>query len=314
VVDSDTEARDPVPGYINLYKEGELQRRAEVLDGKLDRCDLCPRTCGVDRNAGRVGSCGIDAHPKVAAINLHNWEEPPISGTRGSGTIFFSGCTLKCVFCQNFPISQLGVGRSMSIEDLASGMLRLQRRGAHNINLVTSTHQMAAVVKALLLAVPRGLRIPLVYNSSGYEALDTLKLLDGIIDIYLPDIKYSASSVALKYSGAADYVGINRQALVEMWRQTGPIRTDGNGIAHKGMIVRHMVLPEGLSGTHESLSFLAREIGPEIWISLMNQYFPAYKGIDLPPLDRKVTEDEYETAFLELTDLGFLNGFSQNCS
>jgi putative pyruvate formate lyase activating enzyme len=201
----------------------------------------------------------------------------------------------------------------MSVEDLASGMLRLQKRGAHNINLVTSTHQMAAVVKALLLAVPRGLRIPLVYNCSGYETLDTLKLLDGIIDIYLPDIKYSDSHIAQEYSGVADYVEINRRALLEMWRQTGPIRTNGDGIARTGMIVRHMVLPESLSGTHESLSFLAREIGPEIWISLMNQYFPAYKGIDLPPLDRKVTEAEYDTAFRALTNLGFLNGFAQSC-
>lgn len=311
--DLDADAHDLVPGYVYLYNDGVLQRRAEVLAAKLDRCELCPRACGVDRNGGKVGFCGIDAHPKIAAINLHHWEEPPISGTGGSGTIFFSGCTMKCVFCQNYPISQLGVGRIMSVEDLASGMLRLQKRGAHNINLVTATHQMAAVFKALLLAVPLGLRIPLVYNSSGYESLDILKLLDGIVDIYLPDIKYSDSHTAKKYSGAGDYVGINREALVEMWRQTGPIRTDRNGIARKGTIVRHMVLPEGLSGTEESLSFLAREIGPEIWISLMNQYFPAYKGPDLPPLDRKVTEDEYETAFRILTTLGFLNGFVQSC-
>jgi putative pyruvate formate lyase activating enzyme len=313
VVDSEADARDLLPGYARLYEEGELQRRAEFFEAKLERCDLCPRACGVDRNSGKAGFCGIDTHPKIAAINLHHCEEPPISGTRGSGTIFFSGCTLKCIFCQNYPISQLGVGRRMSVEDLASGMLRLQKRGAHNINLVSSTHQMAAVVKALLLAVPGGLRIPLVYNTSGYEALDTLKLLDGIIDIYLPDIKYSDSRIAQRYSGAADYVEINRQALLEMWRQTGAIRTDGNGIARKGMVVRHMVLPEGLSGTHESLSFLAREIGPHVWISLMNQYFPAYKGTDLPPLDRKVTEDEYETAFRALTALGFSNGFAQDC-
>jgi putative pyruvate formate lyase activating enzyme len=313
VDESDAGVRGSMPGYIYLYNEGELLKRAETLEAKLSACALCPRACGVDRNKGKLGFCGIDSHLKIAAINLHHWEEPPISGTRGSGTIFFSGCTLKCVFCQNYPISQLGVGQTMSTEDLASGMLRLQKRGAHNINLVTSTHQMAAVARALLLAVPRGLHIPLVYNSSGYESLETLRLLDGIIDIYLPDIKYSESKTSQKYSGAGDYVEINRQALLEMWRQVGRIRTDANGIAYRGMIVRHMVLPEDLSGTRDSLSYLARRIGPEIWISLMNQYFPAYKGHELPPLDRKVSEGEYEAAFQALTEFGLLNGFVQDC-
>jgi putative pyruvate formate lyase activating enzyme len=313
VNDPSPDGHEPMPGYVYLYAEGELRRRAEALEAILNRCELCPRACGVDRNAGKTGFCGIDAQLKVASINLHHWEEPPISGTRGSGTVFFSGCTLKCVFCQNYPISQLGVGQMMSIEDLASGMVRLQKMGAHNINLVTSAHQMAGVVKSLLLAVPLGLRIPLVYNSSGYESLATLKILDGIVDIYLPDIKYSDSRLAQGYSGAGDYVGINRRALIEMWRQTGPIRTDENGVARKGMIVRHMVLPGGLAGTEESLAFLKHQLGPEIWISLMNQYFPAYKGTDLPPLDRKVTETEYETAFQALTDLGLLNGFVQDC-
>jgi putative pyruvate formate lyase activating enzyme len=201
----------------------------------------------------------------------------------------------------------------MGVEDLASGMLRLQKKGAHNINLVTSTHQMSAVVEALLLAVPLGLRLPLVYNSSGYESIDTLRLLDGIVDIYLPDIKYSDSSIADRYSRAPNYVRVNRKALLEMWRQTGPVRMDGRGIARRGMIVRHMVLPEGLSGTEQSLSFLAGEIGPEIWISLMNQYFPAHEAHRLPPLNRKVTEDEYEIAFGSLTALGFSNGFVQEC-
>ncbi len=213
-------------GYLELLETGELLRRAEALDAKLTRCDLCPRACGVDRKSGKVGYCSVGSLPRIAAINLHPWEEPPISGTRGSGTIFFSGCTLRCIFCQNYPISQLGVGREMSVEDLASGMLKLQDKGAHNINLVTSTHQMPAVVHALVRAAHRGLRIPLVYNSSGYESVETLRLLDGIIDVYLPDIKYSDPEIAEKYSGAADYVSCNREALVEMWRQAGPIRTD----------------------------------------------------------------------------------------
>ncbi|MHC1729822.1 MAG: radical SAM protein [Syntrophobacteraceae bacterium] len=301
------------PSYIDLFESGELLQRAEALEAGLSRCDLCPRRCGVDRNKGETGHCGTGSLPMVASINIHRWEEPPISGSRGSGTIFFSGCTLKCIFCQNYPISQLGVGRLISAEELASGMLDLQKRGAHNINLVTSTHQMAAVVRALVSAVPRGLRIPLVYNSSGYEFAATLKMLDGIIDIYLPDIKYSESAIARKYSGASDYVKYNREALLEMWRQVGPIRNDAEGIAYRGMIVRHMVLPENLSGTKECLGFLAREMGPQVWISLMNQYFPAHQGPATPPLDRKVTESEYEQAFAQITDLGLSNGFVQEC-
>lgn len=308
---ADPDAVDLRPGYVRLFESKELARRAERLESKLDRCDLCPRACGVDRNGGKKGYCGVDARPRVAAVNLHPWEEPPLSGTRGSGTIFFSGCTLRCIYCQNYPISQLGVGRSLSVEELGAEMVRLQQEGAHNINLVTSTHQMASVVRALNLAVPRGLRIPLVYNSSGFESLETLRLLDGIIDIYLPDIKYCDSRIARRYSGAADYVPHNRRALIEMWRQVGPIQTDRSGVARRGMIVRHLILPGSLAGTRRSLSFLARRLGPEIWISLMKQYFPAHRGPSHPPLDRKVSEQEYEAAFRCAVDMGLLNGFVQ---
>ncbi len=299
-------------GYLKLLATGELSRRAQALDARLHRCDLCPRSCGVDRKSAKVGHCGVGSLPKVASIYLHHWEEPPISGTCGSGTIFFSGCTLKCIYCQNYPISQLGVGREMSVEDLASGMLGLQDKGAHNINLVTSTHQMPAVVSALLSAAHRGLRLPIVYNSSGYESVETLRLLDGIIDVYLPDIKYSDPETAKKYSGVADYVRYNREALVEMWRQAGPIRIDSQGIALNGMMVRHLVLPENLSGSLECLSFLARRFGPQVWVSLMNQYFPAHKGPSTPPLDRKPTGEEYEAACAALTALGISNGFVQS--
>ena len=199
----------------------------------------------------------------------------------------------------------------MGVEDLASGMLKLQDKGAHNINLVTSTHQMPAVVHALVRAAHRGLRIPLVYNSSGYESVETLRLLDGIIDVYLPDIKYADPEIAEKYSGAADYVGCNREALVEMWRQTGPLQTDADGIALKGMMVRHMVLPENLSGSGECLSFLAREMGPRVWVSLMNQYFPAHKGPSTPPLTGRRPQEEYEAAFAVMTGLGIFNGYVQ---
>ena len=253
----------------------------------------------------------MDARPKVAAMSIHRWEEPPISGTRGSGTVFFSGCTLQCLFCQNYPISQLGVGRYCRVEELAEGFLDLQRKGAHNVNLVTATHQMAAVVKALLLAVPKGFRLPVVHNGSGYEKVAVLELLDGIVDIYLPDIKYADAKVARRCSGRADYVVCNRRALQEMWRQVGPLKVDADGIARRGVLIRHLVLPEDLAGTDESLAFLASTMGPDVWISLMRQYFPAHRALGCPPLDRKITKTEYERAFQALGALGLEKGFIQ---
>lgn len=299
------------PHYLTLYRQGILTERARRLDEMLTACCLCPRRCGVNRKAGEVGACGVEARPKVAAMSMHRWEEPPISGTRGSGTIFFSGCTLACLFCQNYPISQLGVGRYLEVEELARGMLDLQRKGAHNLNLVTATHQMAAVLQALLLAIPDGFMLPIVHNGSGYERVRVLEVLEGIVDIYLPDIKYAAPEPAQRYSGRSDYVVYNRRALLEMWRQVGPLKVDAEGIARRGMLVRHLVLPEDLAGTAASLAFLAAAIGPELWISLMHQYFPAHRAVHLPPLDRKVTRQEYEAAFRAVCELGLENGFIQ---
>jgi putative pyruvate formate lyase activating enzyme len=299
------------PRYIGLYESGVLAERVKLLEDHLRCCTLCPRQCRVNRQDGRIGACGVGALPKVAAINIHTWEEPPISGSRGSGTIFFSGCPLECIFCQNYPISQFGVGRDMSEDELAMGMLELQRRGAHNINFVSPTHQIPFIAKALLLAVPMGIRIPIVYNTSGYERVDVLHLLEGIVDIYLPDIKYADPSAAGFCSKRPDYVDHNRLALLEMWRQTGPLRVNDKGIAQGGMMVRHLVLPDDLSGTRECLAFLKARLGPQVWVSLMHQYFPAHKAFDNPPLDRKVTDDEYEQAFRVLTDLDLNNGFVQ---
>ncbi len=300
------------PGFLTLHENGELARRAEALRGKLRACSLCPRECRVDRTKGQKGACGVGDRPKIAAMSIHPWEEPPLSGIGGSGTVFFTGCTLTCIFCQNYPISQLGVGREIGVKDLAEGMLDLQRKGAHNLNLVTATHQMAAVVEALLMAAECGFRLPIVYNTSGYEHIETLRLLDGIIDIYLPDIKYADAEVARTCSGKADYVVHNRAALMEMWRQVGPLKVDERGVAVKGMLVRHLVLPDDLSGTTESLRFLAREMGPQVWVSLMNQYFPAHLAHGKPPLDRKTTEDEYARACALLDCFGLENGFVQS--
>lgn len=302
-----------VPGYVALYESGELAERALTLNKILSSCTLCPRQCRVDRTRGLTGACGVDSRPKIAAASIHPWEEPPISGTRGSGTIFFTGCTLSCIFCQNYPISQLGVGRNLTTEELAEEMLALQRKGAHNINLVTATHQMPAVVEALLIAVPKGLSIPLIHNGSGYERIEILRLFDGIVDIYLPDIKYAESDVAQRLSGRADYVRHNRAALVEMWRQRGPLRIDAEGLACSGTLIRHLVLPGGLSGTSECMEFLSHAIGPDVWVSLMNQYFPAHRAVNRPPLDRKVSSEEYEKAFEVLLELSLDNGFVQSC-
>lgn len=301
-----------VPGYLSMVESGELAERAFSLRTMLRSCTLCPRHCRVDRTSGHRGACGVDARPMVAAMSVHPWEEPPISGFRGSGAIFFSGCSLKCVFCQNYPISQMGVGRTIEVRDLAKGMLELQRKGVHNINLVTATHQVHAVVEALLLAVPQGFRLPLVYNTSGYEDLGTLRLLEGIVDIYLPDIKYADPVVAHRYSGRWDYVRKNRVALLEMWRQVGSLAVDAEGLAFRGLLIRHLVLPGGLSGSRRSLAFLAREIGPEVWVSLMMQYFPAYRAHDYEPINRKVTEEEYEEVFELLGHFGLENGFVQS--
>jgi putative pyruvate formate lyase activating enzyme len=303
------------PGYLTLYKSGELKRRAEAAGAMLEACELCPHRCGANRLAGELGVCRMGALPKVSSWNLHRWEEPPISGTRGSGTIFFSGCTGRCRFCQNYPISQFGYGMVVEVDRLAGMMLELQRKGAHNINLVTPTHFVPQILAALVHAVRGGLRLPLVYNTSGYDSESTLKLLDGIIDLWLPDAKYADDAIARRLSGFKGYVAGNRAALREMVRQVGPeLVLDQDGLAVRGMIVRHMVLPEGLSGTPQVLGWLARELSPRVHVSLMDQYFPAYRAIDDPILGRKVTDEEYLAALDAFDASGLERGWFQNAS
>lgn len=301
------------PGYVALFHSGELAERARRLDENLRRCTLCPLRCGADRTAGKVGPCGVDDRARIASFYIHPWEEPPLSGDIGSGTVFFSGCTMRCVFCQNYPISQMGVGRVFSDEAFASGLLRLQERGARNINLVTGSHQIAALFRALLIAVPRGLRLPLVHNTGGYETIEALRMLDGVVDIYLPDIKYSDDPTARRLSGRRDYIRVSRAALLEMWRQVGPVRLGKDSMARRGMMVRHLILPDDLSGTRDCLAFLAERLGSSVWVSLMSQYFPAHRACELPPLDRKITREEYERAIAILCELGLENGYVQDC-
>jgi putative pyruvate formate lyase activating enzyme len=300
------------PGYLALQRSGELAARAEAAYRSLAQCRLCPRACGVDRLAGRRGVCLAAKEAVVASWNVHHWEEPPISGTRGSGTIFFSGCTGKCRFCQNYPISQLGYGNPAGAARLAEMMLELQQRGCHNINFVTPTHYVPHILQALDLAAAQGLHVPLVYNTSGYDTVETLRLLEGVIDIWLPDAKYADDVVARRLSGFPRYVAHNRAALQEMFRQAGPgLHLDEEGIARRGMIIRHLVLPQGLAGSGEVLRLIAQALSPDLHVSLMDQYFPAHKAVGDPAIGRKITPLEYEEALAAFDAAGLQNGWQQ---
>ena len=297
--------------YIALYQSGELLDRIRNAYRMLAVCDLCPHSCGVNRIKGEKGRCSSLLKPRIASANLHHGEEPPISGSRGSGTVFFSGCTLRCQFCQNFPISQHNNGDSISTAELAKRMLKLQKRGAHNINLVTPTHWMPQFLAALWLAIPQGFNLPIVWNSSGYESVNALKMLDGVVSIYLPDMKYSDDCQAVELSEAPDYCKINRAAVLEMLLQTGHLHIDDNGIATRGVVIRHLVLPHGRAGTAETLLWIARNMGTDTHIALMSQYFPAWQAIDKQPVSRGLTVYEYDAAVKALEDAGLENGWVQ---
>jgi putative pyruvate formate lyase activating enzyme len=251
--------------YMALYDSGELLQRVRTAYRRLRSCDLCPHDCGVNRISGERGICCAGLLPRIAAASVHNGEEPPISGTNGSGTIFLSGCSLSCRFCQNYPISQLGNGQDLSTRALADKMLSLQRQRVHNINFVTPTHFLSQLLAALWLAIPFGFRLPLVWNSSGYEKVDALRLLDGVVDIYLPDMKYADDDIAEELSGAPGYCTANRLAVSEMLRQVGHLRMD-DGLAIQGLIIRHLVLPDNLAGTDDTLQWIAQHLGRETHI------------------------------------------------
>jgi len=302
----------PDPGYLRLLASGELSRRVAQARERLTSCALCPRACGVNRLAGEVGYCRSGAEAKVASHNVHMWEEPPISGTGGSGTIFFSNCTARCLFCQNYPISQLGGGKEVSDERLAEMMLSLQARGCHNINCVTPTHYVPQILAAIEIAARRGLRIPLLYNTSGYDSVDTLRLLESVVDIYLPDAKYADDAVAQRLSGFDHYVAHNRAALREIYRQVGSaLQLDDEDMAWRGMIIRHLILPNGLSQTPDVLRWIAEALSPELHVSLMAQYFPAHKAPGHPELGRRLTPEEYEVGLAAFEAAGLQNGWQQ---
>jgi len=303
------------PGYISLYRSGELKRRAEALEARLGSCDICPRECGVNRLEGEPGFCHSARLPIVSAVCAHHGEEPAISGSRGSGTIFFGNCNMRCVYCQNHQISQnwrKQQSREMDFHTLAERMLYLQDElGCHNINLVSPSHFVPQLVRAVLEAVPMGLRLPLVYNTSGYDSTKSLKELDGIIDIYLADLRYASDRWARKFSWAVDYVEHARAAIQEMYRQVGKLLMDEAGLARRGLIVRHLILPNRLAGSRESLTWLAEEVSPEVTVSIMSQYFPAHRASRISSLSRTISSSEYSEVVELVERLGLENGWVQ---
>jgi len=292
------------PAYLKLYQEGKLRERVDLLYKKLECCTICPRECEVNRLENKKGCCRTGKKAIVFSLGPHFGEESCLVGSSGSGTIFFTHCNLGCIFCQNYDISHLGHGDLVGEEDLAEMMLRLQRMGCHNINFVTPTHAVPQILKALSLTIEKGLNLPLVYNSGGYDSVSTLKLLDGIFDIYMPDFKYYDPEVSEKYSNAPDYPEIAKLALKEMHRQVGDLVVDEKGIALRGLLIRHLVLPNNLSGTKEAMGFISKEISPNSYVNVMEQYRPAFKAFDFPQLNRRITQKEYLEAMKIAKDAG----------
>jgi len=308
--------------YLKLGNE-ELARRATEANLILKECSLCPRGCGVNlhtkyfgvgvnRLSGELGFCRSGKTAVISSAGPHHGEEPPLSGSAGSGTIFFTGCNLRCVFCQNYQISQEYEGYPIFTENLAKMMLYLQQIGCHNINLVSPTHFLPQILEALPYAVKKGLTLPIVYNTNGYDTIETLRLLDGIVDIYLPDIKYSDDRYAEEYSGVQDYVKFNRPALKEMYRQVGNLITDKNGVAERGVIIRHLVLPGRVAGSFASLDFIKQEVSKDAYISLMAQYHPCFKAHKHPAVNRRLKHSEYNEVVRYAQSLELENCYIQS--
>jgi len=305
----------PSTGFLPAYRERlsavGLSQRADALRELMHECVLCPHECRAHRLEGRYGVCHFGAETMVSSAGPHYGEEPPLSGKRGSGTIFFSSCNLKCTFCQNYDISQMRYGRRVTPQELGEIMLRLQEAGCHNINLVTPTHMVPQFVSALVHAVEHGLHLPIVYNCGGYESVNVLRLLEDIVDIYMPDVKYSSNDVARKYSGAPEYWDVVRPAVKEMHRQTGDLETDSRGIARRGVLIRHLVLPNGLAGSRAVLDFVSRELSRSSYVNIMDQFRPAYRSLRYTELSRAIKEREYLEVLEYAAAVGLQRGFPQ---
>jgi putative pyruvate formate lyase activating enzyme len=297
--------RDFKAAYLTTYEQGLFSQRIADTFRMLRVCSVCPRKCSVDRTIGEAGFCRAGGLPEISSYGPHFGEERPLVGTHGSGTIFMTHCNLGCIFCQNYEISRLGQGRTITFDELSRIMVELQHRGCHNINFVSPSHFVPHIVEALPKAIQMGLSVPLLYNTGGYDAVETLKLLDGVFDIYMPDFKYAESDVARQYSQAPDYPEVVRMALKEMHRQVGDLEMDEDGIALRGLLVRHLVLPEGLAGTRETMHFLATEISNNTYVNIMDQYFPCGDIIAAgSPLGRRITRKEFIEAIQIARDEG----------
>jgi len=289
-----------------------IQAALAQLDGQMENCRLCPRNCKIDRSNGQLGFCQLSDTARIYKYKIHTGEEPPISGTNGSGIIFFAGCTMSCAFCQNFPMSHWRQGYNVSVAELAKIMLELQSQGTHNINLVTPGHFLPSISAALLLAIEQGLRLPIVYNTNGYEKVEILRLLDGIIDIYLPDMKYAEDAVAQRFSKVSNYVEVNQAAVVEMYRQVGHLVIDEQGIAQRGLIIRHLLLPNDRAGSEQIFRFIAERLDKNIHVSLMTQYLPIWDAKRFPEIARRVVNRELEEVIAWMEQFDLENGWMQN--
>lgn len=301
------QSKDFEPAYVALHRSGELQRRAEEAVASLSECRVCPRECGVDRLADKTAVCKSGRYAQVASSFPHFGEEDCLRGWRGSGTIFFSMCNLRCVFCQNADISQVHQGQEMTAMELAATMLYLQKEGCHNINWVTPEHVVPQLLEALTIAAKAGLRLPIVYNTSAYDSLESLRKLDGVVDIYMPDFKLWDSKLTLRYLKAKDYTEIACQVIKEMFRQVGPLKFDENGLAKRGVLIRHLVMPGLIDETRHIFEFIAEEIGPDAYINVMDQYYPAGKVsvIKHPEINQRIAPAEYQEALQMANRAGF---------
>jgi len=296
------------PSYAKLEEDGELAKRVEQAYSIFEQCELCPRLCGANRQNGERGFCNASAKLMVYTAQPHFGEEISLVGKGGSGTIFFSNCNLRCVFCQNWPISIIGHGREVQDQDLADMMIHLQKIGCHNINLVTPTHVMPNILNATRIAFKKGLRLPLVYNTSGYESVEILKILDSIVDIYLPDMKYMDAAKAYKYlSVAPDYPEVTQKAIIEMHRQVGKHLVNSKGIAIHGLMIRHLVMPNNEAGTEKFVRWVAENLPKSTYVNIMHQYYPDYKAFEYPEIDRRISVQEYLDAMRWADEYGLTN-------
>ncbi len=292
------------PAYLKLLERGEFKERLAQAYARLSDCDICAHACQIDRRAGELGKCKTGERARISSYGPHMGEEDPLRGYQGSGTIFMTRCNLRCQYCQNHDISQRNTGYEIEPEDLAAIMLELQQRGCHNINFVSPSHVVPQIMAGVLIAAQAGLSIPLVYNTGGYDSLTTLELLDGIIDIYMPDMKYADPILAERYSRIKNYPQINQAAVKEMHRQVGDLQLDGRGIATRGLLIRHLILPDNLAGTDKIVKFLAGEISKDTYLNLMDQYRPSYRAHHYPELTRRISQAEFDAAVKMAHDAG----------